>query len=131
VTPRSVSKGINSPSQSPVVLVVDDDPSVREALSRLFRSVGLDPKLFASAAELLERKLPDAPCCLVLDIRLPGQSGLDFQAQLAKADIHVPIGIVKANKYRRFSASNPAECVVNSRAKTVELQSALTREQAV
>jgi len=91
VTQRNVSKGIDPPSESPVVLVVDDDPSVREGLGRLFRSVGLDTKLFASAAELLEHKLPEAPCCLVLDIRLPGLSGLDFQAQLAKANIRVPI----------------------------------------
>ena len=91
MTQRNVSKGIDPPSESPVVLVVDDDPSVREGLGRLFRSVGLDTKLFASAAELLEHKLPEAPCCLVLDIRLPGLSGLDFQAQLAKANIRVPI----------------------------------------
>ncbi len=91
MTQRNVSKGIDPPSESPVVLVVDDDPSVREGLGRLFRSVGLDTKLFASAAELLEHTLPEAPCCLVLDIRLPGLSGLDFQAQLAKANIRVPI----------------------------------------
>src|SRR5271167_1096979 len=77
--------------ETPIVLVVDDDDSVREALSSLFRSVGLDPQLFASTAELLQHKLPEAPCCLVLDIRLPGVSGLDFQTQLAKANIRVPI----------------------------------------
>jgi FixJ family two-component response regulator len=91
VTPRSPSGQIDAPSETPVILVVDDDPSVREALSRLFRSVGLEPKLFVSTAELLQHKLPEAPCCLVLDVRLPGVSGLDFQAQLAKANIHVPI----------------------------------------
>ncbi len=91
MTQRNVSKGIDPPSESPVVLVVDDDPSVREGLGRLFRSVGLGTKLFASAAEFLEHKLPETPCCLVLDIRLPGVSGLDFQAQLAKANIRVPI----------------------------------------
>jgi FixJ family two-component response regulator len=73
------------------VLVVDDDPSLREALGRLFRSVDLEPKLFPSVADLLLNKFPDAPCCLVLDIRLPGVSGLDFQTQLANSDIHVPI----------------------------------------
>ena len=57
----------------------------------MFRSVGLVPKLFASTAELLQHKLPEAPCCLVLDIRLPGVSGLDFQTQLARANIHVPV----------------------------------------
>jgi FixJ family two-component response regulator len=75
----------------PVVLVVDDDASVRNALSNLFRSVGLRIEVFASASELLQYKLPDIPSCLVLDIRLPGVSGLDFQAELARADIHTPI----------------------------------------
>jgi FixJ family two-component response regulator len=82
------------PSEAPTVLVVDDDASVREALSSLFRSVGLDVRSFASAPALLQSKLPEAPTCLVLDIRLPGLSGLDFQAQLAKANIHIPIIIV-------------------------------------
>ena len=63
MTQRSLTKGIDAPSESPIVLVVDDDPSVREGLSRLFRSVGLDPKSFASAAELLQHKLPEAPSC--------------------------------------------------------------------
>jgi FixJ family two-component response regulator len=91
VTRRSPSRQIDAPSDTPVILVVDDDPSVGEALSRLFRSVGLEPKLFVSTAELLQHKLPEAPCCLVLDIRLPGVSGLDFQTQLARENIHVPI----------------------------------------
>jgi FixJ family two-component response regulator len=75
----------------PVVFVVDDDASVRNALSNLFRSVGLGTELFGSASELLQSKLPDVPSCLVLDIRLPGVSGLDFQAELARANIHTPI----------------------------------------
>ena len=75
----------------PVVFVVDDDPSVREALSSLFRSVDLRVELFGSAAEFLQRKPSDGASCLVLDIRLPGVSGLDFQAQLQKANIRVPI----------------------------------------
>jgi FixJ family two-component response regulator len=74
-----------------VVFVVDDDAAVREALSSLFRSVGLQVELFASAADFLQRKLPDSACCLVLDVRLPGMSGLDFQSELARADIQVPI----------------------------------------
>ena len=81
----------NDPSETPVVLVVDDDASLREALGRLFRSVNLESKLFPSVAELLLHRFPDVPCCLVLDIRLPGVSGLDFQTQLANSDIHVPI----------------------------------------
>jgi FixJ family two-component response regulator len=75
----------------PVVLIVDDDASVRKSLSNLFRSVGLQVEVFGSAQELLRSKLPDAASCLVLDIRLPGVSGLDFQAELAQADIHIPI----------------------------------------
>jgi FixJ family two-component response regulator len=74
-----------------IVFVVDDDPSVRKALSNLFRSVGLRAEVFGSARELLESELPEVASCLVLDIRLPGPSGLDFQAELAKANIQIPI----------------------------------------
>jgi len=75
----------------PIVFVIDDDISVREGLSALFRSVGLDVKAFASAADFLQSKLPDGPSCMVLDVRLPGLSGLDFQAELTKANIQIPI----------------------------------------
>src|SRR5882672_10132025 len=75
----------------PIVFVVDDDPSVCEALNSLFRSVGLRVELFGSAAEFLQRKTPDSASCLVLDIRLPGVGGLDFQHQLLKANIRIPI----------------------------------------
>ncbi len=74
-----------------IVLVIDDDVSVREGLSALFRSVGLQVKVFASASEFLQSKLPDGPSCMVLDVRLPGLSGLDFQAELVKANIQIPI----------------------------------------
>jgi FixJ family two-component response regulator len=74
-----------------IVLVIDDDSSMREALDGLLRSVGLRVKIFASAAELMRTTLPSAPSCLVLDIRLPGVSGLDFQVELAAAGIHIPI----------------------------------------
>jgi FixJ family two-component response regulator len=77
--------------QLPVVFVIDDDAGVREALSSLFRSVGLQVKTYAAASEFLQSKLPDGPSCMVLDVRLPGLSGLDFQAELAKADIRIPI----------------------------------------
>jgi FixJ family two-component response regulator len=77
--------------QQPVVLVIDDDAGLRDALSSLFRSVGLQVKTYASAAEFLQSKLPDGPSCMVLDVRLPGLSGLDFQAELAKANIRIPI----------------------------------------
>jgi FixJ family two-component response regulator len=79
-----------SDSQS-IVFVVDDDAAVRDAMGRLFRSVGLRAEAFASASEFLQRKPADVPCCLVLDVRLPGVSGLDFQNELAKADIRIPI----------------------------------------
>jgi FixJ family two-component response regulator len=74
-----------------IVFVVDDDDSLREALKRLIRSVGLHVELFASAEEFLLRKQPDAPTCLILDIRLRGISGLDFQRKLAEANIPIPI----------------------------------------
>jgi RNA polymerase sigma factor (sigma-70 family) len=74
-----------------IVFVVDDDAPVREALQRLLRSVGLQAQTFGSTAEFLNVKLPDVASCLVLDVRLPGISGLDFQNELAKAKIDVPI----------------------------------------
>jgi FixJ family two-component response regulator len=78
-------------SEEPVVFVVDDDASVCDAVRSLFRSVGSRVEVFGSALEFLARKLPNAPSCLVLDVRLPGLGGLDFQAELAKADIRIPI----------------------------------------
>jgi FixJ family two-component response regulator len=78
-------------SPEPIVFVVDDDAGFREALGRLFRSVGLQAQVFGSAAELLQNKFPDVPSCLVLDVRLPGLSGLDFQAELVKRNISIPI----------------------------------------
>jgi FixJ family two-component response regulator len=81
----------------PVVFVVDDDDSMRRALSNLIRSVGLQAEMFATAPDFLAVKLPDAPCCLILDIRLPGLSGLDFQAKLASAKIEVPIIFITAH----------------------------------
>src|SRR5215470_17957082 len=74
-----------------VVLVVDDDPSTRASLSDLFQSISLRVQLFASVPELLAAALPDAPSCLVLDVRLPGLSGLEFQERLSKTDTHIPI----------------------------------------
>lgn len=76
---------------APLVFVVDDDPSLREALGSLFRSVGLRVELFASPTEFLARGTIDSESCLVLDIRLPGVSGLDFQTQLAKLGNAIPI----------------------------------------
>ena len=74
-----------------IVFIVDDDVAMRETLSSLFRSVGLRVELFGSAREFAQVKMPDAASCLVLDIRLPGVSGLDFQAELADTNIRIPI----------------------------------------
>jgi FixJ family two-component response regulator len=73
------------------VFIIDDDAALRMALSSLFRSVGLQVKALGSAPEFLQMRLPDGPSCLVLDVRLPGLSGLDFQAELNKANIQIPI----------------------------------------
>jgi len=78
-------------AEEPTVFVVDDDESMREALRSLFRSVKLKVETFGSTADFLRSKLADVASCLVLDVRLPGISGLDFQAELAKANIHIPI----------------------------------------
>ena len=75
----------------PTVFVVDDDAALREALGSLIRSVGLQVDLFGSATEFLASKLPDVTSCLVLDVRLPGLSGLDFQSELVKANVQIPI----------------------------------------
>ena len=83
--------------QTPVVFVVDDDPSVRRAIQRLVESVGLQVQLFGSAQEFLQGKRPDATSCLVLDIRLPRISGLEFQRQLADTNIHIPIIFITAH----------------------------------
>ena len=74
-----------------IVFVVDDDAALREALKDLFRSVSIRVEAFASAPEFLQAELPNIPSCLVLDVRLPGLSGLDFQTELANASIHIPI----------------------------------------
>jgi FixJ family two-component response regulator len=74
-----------------IVIVIDDDPAIRESIGGLLRSVGLRAKLFASVDEFLNAGRPDGPACLVLDVRLPGRSGLDFQRELAAANIQLPI----------------------------------------
>jgi FixJ family two-component response regulator len=73
------------------VLVIDDDPDLRASVGRLLRSIDLDAQLFASIPDFLKSDPPDSPTCLVLDVRLPGQSGLDFQRQLAAANRELPI----------------------------------------
>src|ERR1700687_5736432 len=76
---------------NPTVLVVDDDPDLRQSVGRLLRSLGLDAQLFASIADFLKSNPPDGPSCMVLDVRLPGQSGLDLQRELAAAKRELPI----------------------------------------
>jgi FixJ family two-component response regulator len=73
------------------ILVIDDDPALRESIGRLLRSLDLDARLFASISEFLESDPPNGPTCLVLDVRLPGRSGLDLQRQLAVANRQIPI----------------------------------------
>jgi RNA polymerase sigma factor (sigma-70 family) len=82
---------------NPTVFIVDDDASVRDALKRLLRSVGLRCELFGLAQEFLRYRRPDLPSCLVLDVRLPGTSGLDLQRQLADAEIQIPIIFITAH----------------------------------
>ncbi len=83
--------GGTEPIRESVVFIIDDDLSMRRALINLFQSVGLEVEAFGSASELLKNKLPEVASCLVLDIRLPGSSGLDLQTELAKANICIPI----------------------------------------
>jgi FixJ family two-component response regulator len=89
--PSPDAASADQPNKEPIVFIIDDDVSVRRALTNLIQSVGLDVAAFGSAPELLHGRLPDVPSCLVLDIRLPGLSGLDLQTELAKANIHIPI----------------------------------------
>ena len=77
--------------EQPVVFVIDDDASVRDAIADLLRSVGLGVESFGSTQEFLQSKRPDAPGCIVLDVRLPGASGLEFQRTLNQSSIHLPV----------------------------------------
>jgi FixJ family two-component response regulator len=85
------------PERDATVFVVDDDASVREAIASLVRSAGLRAQGFASAQEFLARPPPEAPGCLVLDVRLPGLSGLDLQSRLAELDLDIPIVFITAH----------------------------------
>ena len=80
-----------TPADSPIVFVIDDDALVRRAIQGLLKSVGLDCETFGTSQEFLRSKLPDEPSCLILDVRLPGVSGLDFQHELADAGVRIPI----------------------------------------
>jgi len=79
------------------VFIVEDDPSMRNALKNLLRSVGLDCQLYTSAQEFLDAEKPAVPSCLILDVRLPGMSGLDLQKELGKEDIQIPVIFITAH----------------------------------
>ena len=85
------SRAIAVLNSTPCVIVIDDDTEFRDSLGRLLKSAGLQARLFASIADFLESESPDSPTCLVLDVRLPGRSGLDFQRDLATASVRLPI----------------------------------------
>lgn len=82
---------------NPIVFVVDDDASVRDALANLLDSVGISAQMFRSTEEFMHAARPDAPACLVLDVRLPGRSGLEFQEELKKAGVEIPIIFITAH----------------------------------
>jgi FixJ family two-component response regulator len=83
--------------KAPTVYVIDDDPSIRRSIQGLLKSVGLQSESFANTQEFLAWRVADSPCCLVLDVRLPGLSGLDFQRQLADAQVQIPIIFITAH----------------------------------
>jgi len=85
------ARGTAAPDTDACVMVIDDDAQFRESLGRLLRSVGLHSRLFASVADFVSAPLPDGPTCVVLDVRLPGQSGLDLQRDLAATGVQLPI----------------------------------------
>jgi FixJ family two-component response regulator len=80
-----------TPSGAPTVFVIDDDPQVRAAIQGMLKSVGLRSEIFGTAKEFLDSKRPDGPSCLVLDVRLPGVNGLDFQRELVDAGVRIPV----------------------------------------
>jgi RNA polymerase sigma factor (sigma-70 family) len=82
---------------TPTVFVIDDDPSIRRSIQGLLKSVGLRSDAYSSAQEFMARRVADGPSCLVLDVRLPGLSGLDFQRQLADASVQIPIIFITAH----------------------------------
>ncbi|KAB2723345.1 response regulator transcription factor [Brucella intermedia] len=87
----------NNEKYDPIVYVVDDDKSIRDSLEDLFASVGLRSMLFASTQEFRRSERPDSPACLVLDVRMPGLSGLDFQKEMASLGIHIPVIFITAH----------------------------------
>jgi FixJ family two-component response regulator len=107
LAPASSASDLDNPAVSlphdpvsgnePVAVVIDNDPNVREAICGLLRSVGLRAECFATVREFTDSVPPSPPCCLILDVWLPGQNGLDFQAQLARANVHIPVIFVSGH----------------------------------
>lgn len=89
--------GSGEGSDTPVVFVIDDDKSVRDSLEDLLASLGLRAMTFPSAQAFIQTERPDAPCCLVLDVRMPGLGGLDFQQEMARTNIDIPIVFITAH----------------------------------
>src|SRR6201993_1960610 len=123
-------------TEAPVVFVVDDDPSVRSGVTLLLSTVGLQAETFDSAASFLRKKLPDVTSCLVLDVRLPGLSGLDFQPELEARNIRIPIIFLTGNgdipMRARALQAGPASIPMSGRAMkagAVEFLTKPVREQ--
>ena len=126
-----------TPEETPTVIVVDDDPMIREALGGLMRSVGAHAKTFASVSEFLDEGRPDEPTCLVLDVRLPGRSGLDLQRELATSNIKIPIIFITAHADIRMSVQAMKEGAIEFLTKPFRdqdlldaIQLALARDRA-
>src|SRR3954462_8324064 len=118
------------------VLVVDDDVDFRNSLARLLRSVGLNDKLFASVSDFLKSEPPEGPSCLVLDVRLPGQSGLEFQRELAAAGRELPIifitghgDIPMSGQAMKSGASEYPTTPIRDQELLDAIQSGLTRDR--
>lgn len=87
----------SSPRPDSAVVIIDDDPSVRNALTNLFNSVGLNAHTFASTQEFLAWVIPDTPICMVLDVRMPGKNGLDFQQEFSRSHAEIPVVFITAH----------------------------------
>jgi FixJ family two-component response regulator len=88
---KDAMESVSHDDGQPTVLIVDDDPNIRDSLQRLLRTVSLDSRVFVSPSKFIKADLPNGPTCLVLDVRLPGRSGLDFQRELTADNINVPV----------------------------------------
>ena len=99
------------PEENPTVLVVDDDPQLRDSVGRLLRSLGLDAQLFASISDFLKSDPPDGPTCLVLDVRLPGRSGLESSARARRGEQGTPNHLHhRARRHPDVGASDEGWC---------------------